>query len=60
VADSGRASITPATSHFAVVAYLPLDRSVDDAEAVVREIEGEFKTHFLLEDTCRQVIVGKQ
>lgn len=60
VADSGRASISPETTHFAVVAYLPLDFSVNDAESVAREIEGEFRTHFLFEDTCRQVIVVNQ
>ena len=56
VADSGRASITPATNRFAVVAYLPLDFSVDDAEAVVSEIEDQFKAHFILKNVSRQII----
>ena len=56
VADSGRASITPATTRIAVVAYLPLDFSMGDAEAVGTGIEDQFKTHFVLKDAVRQII----
>jgi DNA/RNA-binding domain of Phe-tRNA-synthetase-like protein len=56
VADSGRASITPATTHFAIVAYLPMDFSVGDAETVAFAIADQFKTHFILKDASRQII----
>jgi DNA/RNA-binding domain of Phe-tRNA-synthetase-like protein len=56
VADSGRASITPETTHFAVVAYLPLDFSANDAESVAREVEGAFMSHFHVDGSHVQII----
>jgi DNA/RNA-binding domain of Phe-tRNA-synthetase-like protein len=58
VADSGRASITPATTHFAVVAYLPLDFSADEAETAAREIEAEFTHHCRPESLESQMILN--
>jgi len=56
VTDSGRASISPETTHFAVVAYLPLDLSANDAELVAREVEETFLSHFHVNDSHRQIV----
>jgi len=56
VTDSGRASISPETTHFAVVAYLPLDLSANDAELVAREVEEAFMSHFHVDDSHRQIV----